>query len=125
MHCQMSNKAVTDGPVVHPGQSTRMLKCILPNSLPSGFLVFQRADSPRLRPDGLSFGPDGALFSFGQSVVLMRVLHCIYQKGSGDPRTCEFPKNLLLSGIIYGIQDSRIKIDMHLRNDQLGKLIRP
>jgi hypothetical protein len=61
--------------------------------------------------------------------VLMRVLHCIYQKGSGDPRTCEFPKNLLLSGIIYDIPDSRLRIGidglMHLRNKQLGKLVSP
>jgi hypothetical protein len=30
-----------------------------------GFLVFQRADGPRLRPDGPSLVSDGALFSFG------------------------------------------------------------
>jgi hypothetical protein len=38
-------------------------------------------------------------------------------------------KKLLLSGIIYGILDSRliIVVDelMHLRNDQLGKLVSP
>jgi hypothetical protein len=33
------------------------------------FLVFHRADGPRLRPNGPSFVPDGALFSFGQSEV--------------------------------------------------------
>jgi hypothetical protein len=38
-----------------------------------------------------------------------------------------FFKKLLLSGVIYGIPDSRliIVVDelMHLRNDQLGKLV--
>jgi hypothetical protein len=40
-----------------------------------------------------------------------------------------FSKKLLLSGIIYGIPDSplRIVVDelMHLRNDQLRKLVSP
>jgi hypothetical protein len=41
-----------------------------------------------------------------------------------------FSKKLLLSGIIYGIPDSRLRIVvdeliMHLRNDQLGKLVSP
>jgi hypothetical protein len=40
-----------------------------------------------------------------------------------------FSKKLLLSGIIYGIPLSRliIVVDelMHLRNDQLGKLVSP
>jgi hypothetical protein len=40
-----------------------------------------------------------------------------------------FPKKLLLSGIIYGIPDSRLRVLvdelMHLRNDQLGKLVSP
>jgi hypothetical protein len=33
------------------------------------FLVFQQADSPCLRPDSPSFASDGALFTFGQSIV--------------------------------------------------------
>jgi hypothetical protein len=40
-----------------------------------------------------------------------------------------FSKKLLLSGIIYGIPDSRLRVLvdelMHLRNDQLGKLVSP
>jgi hypothetical protein len=40
-----------------------------------------------------------------------------------------FAKKLFLSGIIYGISDSRLRIDvdelMHLRNNQLGKLVSP
>jgi hypothetical protein len=40
-----------------------------------------------------------------------------------------FSKKLLLFGIIYSIPDSRLRIVvdelMHLRNDQLGKLVSP
>jgi hypothetical protein len=40
-----------------------------------------------------------------------------------------FSKKLLLFGIIYGIPDSRLRIAvydlMHLRNDQLVKLVSP
>jgi hypothetical protein len=40
-----------------------------------------------------------------------------------------FSKKLLLSGIIYGIPDNQLRIAvdelMHLRNDQLGKLVSP
>jgi hypothetical protein len=40
-----------------------------------------------------------------------------------------FQKKLLLSGIIYGIPDSQLRVVldelMHLRNDQLGKLVSP
>jgi hypothetical protein len=51
----------------------------------------------------------------------------IRRKGTDDPRTCEFSKKILLSRIIYGIPYSRLRIDidglMHLRNNQLGKLV--
>jgi hypothetical protein len=44
------------------------------------------------------------------------------------PHGC-FCKKLILSGIIYGIPDSQLRIVldelMHLRNDQLGKLVSP
>jgi hypothetical protein len=40
-----------------------------------------------------------------------------------------FSKKLLMSRIIYGIPDSRLRIAvdelMHLRNDQLGRLVSP
>jgi hypothetical protein len=51
--------------------------------------------------------------------------------GRDGPQTGEFSKKkkLLLSGIIYGIPDSQLRIDidglMHLRNNQLGKLVSP
>jgi hypothetical protein len=64
-------------------------------------LLFQCADGPRLRVDGLSLVPDGALFSFGQSVVQMLVLHSscprhtlvsqtVRRKGLDGPCTSEF-----------------------------------
>jgi hypothetical protein len=54
-------------------------------------------------------------------------------KGPDDPRTSEFSKKLLLSGTTMNfpksISDSRLRIDvdelMHLRNNQLGKLVSP
>ena len=50
-------------------------------------------------------------------------------QGPGQSAHRCFSKNLLLSGIIYGILDSRLRIVvdelMHLRNDQLGKLVSP
>jgi hypothetical protein len=53
MRRQMSHKAVADGPVVHPGWSARTLKIHFTGPVTFGFfLVFQRPDGPRLRPDG-------------------------------------------------------------------------
>jgi hypothetical protein len=69
--CQMSDKAVVDGPVVHPGWSTRTLKMHFTEPVTFGFfLVFQRPDGPCLRPDGPRLVSDGARFSIGRSVVL-------------------------------------------------------
>jgi hypothetical protein len=48
-------------------------------------------------------------------------------KGPNGPRKCEFFKKFLLSRIIYGIPESRLRIEMvgfmHLRINQLGKLV--
>jgi hypothetical protein len=70
MRRQMSNKVVVDGLAVHLRRSARTLKCILPNPSPSGFLVFQQPDGPRLRLDDPRLVSDGARFSFRWSVVL-------------------------------------------------------
>jgi hypothetical protein len=55
------------------------------------------------------------------------VSRTVRRKGLDDPCTGEISKKLLLSEIIYGIPDSRFRIDidelMHLRNNQLGKLV--
>jgi hypothetical protein len=72
--------------------------------------------------------------------MLTRVLQCscprlilvsrtVHRKGLDGPCIGDFPKKLLLSRIIYGILDSRLRIVidklMHLRNDQLDKLVSP
>jgi hypothetical protein len=91
-----------------------------------------------LRLDGPRLVPDGARFSFGRSVVLTYVFaeflseaHPIVADGppQGPERSAHmcFSKKLLLSGIIYGIPDNRLRIIIdkliHLRNDQLDKLV--
>jgi hypothetical protein len=70
----MSDKAVVDGLVVHPGQSARTLKIHFTEPVTFGFSGFHRTDGPRLRLDGSCLVSDGAHFSIGQSVVLT----CIY-----------------------------------------------
>jgi hypothetical protein len=111
----------------------------LPNPSPSGFSGLQWADGPRLRPDGSSLVPGGALFSFGQSVVCV-VFNTVSVRGSqrcrgrsaGRGQTVRAQvnsqKKLLLSGV-NSILDSRLRIDiyglMHLRINQLDKLVSP
>jgi hypothetical protein len=55
------------------------------------------------------------------------VLRTVRRKGPDGPRTGEFSKKLILSEIIYGILESRLRIEidrlMHLRINQLGKLV--
>jgi hypothetical protein len=83
---------------------------------------------------------DGARFSIKRFIVLTCVFAVFLSEahlGVTDglpqgPRQSAhrcFSKKLLLSGIIYGIPDSRLKIVvdelMHLRNVQLGKLVSP
>jgi hypothetical protein len=57
------------------------------------------------------------------------VSRTIRRKGTNGPRTGEFSKKHLQSGIIYDIPDNRLRIDidglMHLRNNQLRKLVSP
>jgi hypothetical protein len=86
-----------------------------------GFLVLCRPDGPRLRPDDPRLVSNGACFSIGRSVVLT----CVYavflseatwvsrtvrRKGPDGPCLGCFSKKFLLSGIIYGIPDSRFRI---------------
>jgi hypothetical protein len=54
---QMSDKAIADGPVVHPGRSARTLKIHFTEPVTFGF-----SDGPRLVSDG-------ARFSIGRSVM--------------------------------------------------------
>jgi hypothetical protein len=50
-------------------------------------------------------------------------------KGSDGPCIGEYSKKFLLSRIIYGIPNSQLRIEidglMHLRINQLGKLVSP
>jgi hypothetical protein len=141
MRRQMSDKVVADGPVVHPRRSARTLKMhfIEPVTF-EFFLVFQRPDGPRLRSDDPCLVLDDARFSFGRSVVLTCVFAVFLSEAhpsvadsppQGPRRSTHrcFSKKLLLSGIIYGISDSRLRIVVHelihLTNDQLGKLVSP
>jgi hypothetical protein len=81
----------------------------------------------------LAFPSDGSqcrvvfLQWFCPRVIL--VLRTVRRKGPDGPRLVCFSKKLLLSGIIYGIPDSRLRIVvdelMHLWNDQLDKLVSP
>jgi hypothetical protein len=138
---QISDKTVVDGPVVHPGRSARTLKMNFYRTHHLRvFIVLQRPDGPRLRTDDPRLVSDGAQFSFGRSVVLTCVFVVFLSEAhpsvvDGPPQglgrsahRC-FSKKLLLSGIIYGILNSRLRIVvdelMHLRNDQLGKLVSP
>jgi hypothetical protein len=105
-----------------------------------GFLVLQRPDGPRLRLDGPRLVSNGARFSIERSVVLTCVFAVFLSEAhpdvaDGPPQgpglsvhRC-FSKKLLLSRIIYDIPDSQLRIAvdelMHLRNDQLGKLVSP
>jgi hypothetical protein len=85
------------------------------------FLVLHRPDGPRLRPDGPRLVSDGARFFIGRSVVLT----CVYavflseghpgvadgpSQGPGRSALRCFSKKLLLSGIIYRILDSRVRM---------------
>jgi hypothetical protein len=129
MHRQMSDKVVEDAK--NELYRTRHLRV---------FLVLQRPDSPCVRPDGPRLVSDVARLSIGRSVVLTYVFAVFLSEAhpsvaEGTPqgprrsaRRC-FTKKLLLSGIIYGIPDSRLRIVvdklMHLRNNRLGRLISP
>jgi hypothetical protein len=70
MRCQLSDKAIVNGPVVHPGRSASTLKIHFTEPVTFGFfLVFHRPNDPRLRPDGMRLVSDGARFFIGRSVV--------------------------------------------------------
>jgi hypothetical protein len=110
----MSDKAVADGPVVHLGRFARTLKIHFTKPVTFGFSGFHRPDGPRLRPDGPQLVSDGGRFSIRQSVVLTCFYAVFLSEAhfgvADDLRLGVFPKKLLLSGIIYGIPDSRFRI---------------
>jgi hypothetical protein len=93
---------------MHPGRSARTLKIHFTEPVTFGFyFCFHRPDGPRLVSNG-------ARFSIGQSVVLTCVYAVFLSEahfGVADgPRLVCFSKKFLLTGIIYGIPDSRFRI---------------
>jgi hypothetical protein len=127
----MSDKAVTDGPAVYPVQSARTLKMHFTEPVTFGF--FGLSTTGRCAPEA-----ERSALGLGRCSLLLRTVHSVNDvfcsvPVQGSPwcrgwsvHRC-FSKKLLLSGIIYGIPDNRLRIVvdelMHLRNDQLGKLI--
>jgi hypothetical protein len=133
MCCRLSDKVVADGPAVLPGRSARTLKVHFTEPVTFGFSSISM--SGRSTPDARrsKLGP--------RRCTLLRRIVCSVNAcfalflseahlGVADgPRTGELSKKLLLSRIIYGILDSRLRIYiyglMHLRINQLGKLVSP
>jgi hypothetical protein len=124
MHRQMSDKAVADGLAMYPGRSARTLKMNFTELVTFGFFWFFN---------------DRTALGLGRWSLLHRTVHSVNLRFSvflfeahldvadGPPQgpgrsthRC-FSKKLLLSGIIYGIPDSRLRIVvdelMYLRND--------
>jgi hypothetical protein len=86
-----------------------------------GFFVSSPTGGPRLRPDGPRVVSDGACFSSGWSIVYTWVFALVLSEAhpsvaDGPPQRpgrsalSLFSKKLLLSGIIYGIPDNRLRI---------------
>jgi hypothetical protein len=101
------------------GRSTRTLKCILLNSSPSGFSVFLTSGRSAPKDGRSELGPGQCSLLLRTVHSVMWVLHSFYprhtlvswmvrRKGPDGLRKGEFFKNLLLSGIIYGIPDNQL-----------------
>jgi hypothetical protein len=91
------------------------------------FLVFQRPDGPRLRPDGPRLVSDDARFSIERSVVLTCVFAVFLSEAHSG--VADGPSQGPGRSAHRCIPNSRLRIVvdelMHLRNDQLGKLVSP
>jgi hypothetical protein len=130
---QMSDKAAADDSVVHLGRSARTLKIHFTKPVTFGFSGFS--------PTGRSAREAGrSALGLGRCSLLHRMVRSVNLcfcsvpvRGSpwcrGRSALRCFSKKLLLSGIIYCIPYNRFRIVvdelMHLRNAQLGKLVRP
>jgi hypothetical protein len=105
----------------------------LPNPSPSGFSGFSTTGRSALGLRRCSLlhrtvhSVNLCFAVFLSELTLVLRTDCF--KGTNGPRIGVFSKKLLLSGIFYGIPGSRLRIVvdklMHLRNDQLGKLVSP
>jgi hypothetical protein len=122
----MSDKAVADGPVVHLGRSVMTLKIHFTEPVTFGFFWFSPTgrSAPEVGRSALGLGRcsllhrtvrsvdsrlcsvpvRGSPWCCGRSAARARTVR---RKGSDGPRFWCFSKKLLLSGIIYGIPDSR------------------
>jgi hypothetical protein len=119
----MSDKAVADDSIVHPGRSARTLKMHFTEPVTSRFFWF-------FNDQTVCAWSRMVLASPSDSSQCKRCFCSVPVRGSpwchgrSTPRC--FSKKLLVFGIIYGILDSRHRIIvdelMHLRNDELGKL---
>jgi hypothetical protein len=137
----MSDKAIMDGPAVHPRRFARTLKINFTKLVTFGFSGFSMTgrSAPEAGLFALGLGWCSLLHWTVRSVDLRFFAAFLPEahpsvadgppQGPGRSALRCFSKNLLLSGIIYGIPDSRFRIVvdelMHLRNDQLDKLICP
>jgi hypothetical protein len=123
---------------VHLGWSVRTLKMNFTKPVIFGFLWFPmgRRSAPEAGRSELGPGWCSLLPRTVRSVsVVFNIVpvrgspRCRGRSAPNGPRTGGFSKELLMSGIIYGILDNRPRIDidglMHLRITQLGKLVSP
>jgi hypothetical protein len=67
----MSDRAVADGPAVHPGRSATTLKMHFTEPVTFGFSWF--LTTRRSAPEAGRSAPNSARFSFGRSVVLTHI----------------------------------------------------
>jgi hypothetical protein len=118
----MSGTAVADGPVVHPGRSVRTLIIHFTEPVTFGFFWFFMTgrSAPEARRSALGLGRCSLLHRTVRSVDLcfcsVPVRGSSWCRGRSAVRAqmvrayVFFPKKLLLSGIIYGIPDSRLRM---------------
>jgi hypothetical protein len=132
---QMSDKAVADGPAVHPGWATRTLKMHFTEPVTFEFFCFTTTGRSALEVRRSAFG-------LRRCLLLLRTVRSVYlcfpvflseahlgavdgpPQGPGRSTHRCFSSKLLLSVIIYGIPDNRFRIVVdefiHLTNDQLA-----
>jgi hypothetical protein len=111
---QMSDKSVTDGPVVHSGRSARTLKIHFIEPVTFGFFWSSLTGRSVLKAGRSMLGLERCplLHRTVRSVDLrlcsVPVRGSLWCRGRSALRC--FSKELLLSGIIYGIPDSRVRV---------------
>jgi hypothetical protein len=136
----MSDKAVADDSAMHPRWSARMVNMNFVEPVTFRCLWFSMGGWSALEVGWSELGPGrySSLLETAHSrnvsfaKFLFEAHHGVADdppKGPHGPLTGEFSKKLLLSRIIYGIRDSRHRIEMvglmHLRVNQLDKLVSP